>query len=330
VRLVLDRPIGALAGDRLVLRDAGASRTIGGGSVIDPFPPTRGRRTPARLAQLSALEATDAEIALRQLLELPPGWTDRARFVRTRNLPAAAAGAVQRAAPAVAVADLLMAPATRDALQQNLLQTLAAWHASAPDQPGLQPERLRQQLALRPPPEAFRAMIDALLRQGTVRQDGAWLRLSTHQIRLSAADERIWPQIRALLLAERYRPPRTRDLAQALSMPETATRGTLKRLQRVGSLLELAPDHFFLRETVAEMARIAAALARDDPAGQLTAAGLRDRLDNGRKVAIQILEYFDRVGLTVRTGDARYVRADRLALFGPSEPDSEPNTEETP
>jgi len=326
VRLTLDRPIGALAGDRLVLRDAGASRTIGGGSVIDPFPPTRGRRTPARLAQLAALKATEPDVALRQLLALPPGWTDRARFVRARNLPAEAAEAVQRAAPAVAVADLLMAPATRDALQQDLLQTLAAWHAGAPDQPGLQPERLRQQLASRPPQAAFRATIDTLLRRGTVRQDGAWLRLSTHQIRLSAADERIWPQLRALLAAERFRPPRTRDLAQALPMPEAAMRGTLKRLQRVGALLELAPDHFFLRETVAEMAGIAAALARDDPGRQLTAAAFRDRLDNGRKVAIQILEYFDRVGLTVRTGDARSVRDDRLALFGPAEP----GKEETP
>ena len=41
-RLTLDRPIGALACDRLVLRDATATRTIGGGVVIDPFPPRRG------------------------------------------------------------------------------------------------------------------------------------------------------------------------------------------------------------------------------------------------------------------------------------------------
>jgi selenocysteine-specific elongation factor len=325
VRLTLDRPIGALAGDRLVLRDAGASRTIGGGSVIDPFPPTRGRRTPARLAQLAALEAPEPHVALRQLLALSPGWADRARFLRARNLPAEAAETVQQAAPAVTLADLLLAPATRDALQQEVLQTLAAGHAGAPDQPGLQPERLRLQLTSRPPPAAFRALIDALLRRGTVRQDGAWLRLSTHQIRLSAADERIWPQIRAALAVERFRPPRTRDLAQALSIPEVAMRGVLKRLQRVGRLLELAPDHCFLRETVAEMARIAAGLAAEDPARQVTAAAFRDRLDNGRKVAIQILEYFDRVGFTARTGDARSVREDRLALFGPAEP----NTEET-
>jgi len=323
VRLTLDRPIGALTGDRLVLRDAGASRTIGGGSVIDPFPPARGRRTPARLAQLAALEAAEPDVALRQLLALPPGWTDRARFLRARNLPAAAADAVQRAGHAVTVADLLIASATLDTLQRDLLRTLASWHAGAPDQPGLQPERLRQQLESRPPVTAFRAMIDTLLRRGTVRQDGPWLRLSTHQIRLSAADERIWPQIRTLLGAERFRPPRARDLAHALSMPETVMRGTLKRLQRVGSVLELAPDHFFLRETVAEMASIAAALGKTDSNLQLTAATFRDRLDNGRKVAIQILEYFDRVGLTVRTGDLRSVREDRLALFGPVESDKE-------
>ena len=93
-------------------------------------------------------------------------------------------------------------------------------------------------------------------------------------------------------------------------------RATLKRLQRMGRLIEVAPDQFFLSETVAEMAAIAAAIADAEPAGTLTAAAFRDRLDNGRKVAIQILEFFDRAGVTVRTGDERRVRADRLGLFG--------------
>ena len=48
----------------------------------------------------------------------------------------------------------------------------------------------------------------------------------------------------------------------------------------------------------------------------LTAAQFRDRLANGRKVAIQILEFFDRAGVTVRIGDERRVRTDRLGLFG--------------
>ena len=323
VRLNLDRPIGALTGDRLVLRDASASRTIGGGTVIDPFPPTRGRRTSARITQLAALDTAEPAEALRRLLALPPGWTERARFIQARNLPAAVAASVERAAPAVAVANLLMTPATLEALHQDVLRTLAAHHASAPDQPGLQPERLRQQLPDRPPPAAFRAIIDTLLRGRTLRQDGPWLRLSTHQLRLSVAEEKLWPRLRSLVAAERFRPPRTRDLAHALSVPEPAARTMLKRLQRIGWMVEVAPDHFFLRETVAQMAEIAATIAREDASGVVTVAAFRDQLDNGRKVAIQILEFFDRVGLTVRVDDARRVRADRLSLFGPTTTESE-------
>jgi selenocysteine-specific elongation factor len=319
-RLTLDHPIGALARDRLVLRDATATRTIGGGVVIDPFPPRRGRRTAERLAQLAALDAADAATALRGLLDLPPRWVDGATFFRSRNLPPAGQAAVMAAAPAVVVAELLMTPSALEALRTGALHRLAAHHAAAPDQPGPQPERLRLATPGRPSQTAFRAIIESLVRRGSVEQDGPWLRLPTHRAVLSPQDERIWQHAQGLIAAERFRPPRTRDLAQALSVPEPAMRATLKRLQRMGRLTEVAPDHFFLSETVAELAAIAAAIAQADAAGTLTAAEFRDRLANGRKVAIQILEFFDRAGVTVRVGDERRVRADRLGLFGPATP----------
>ena len=56
VQIVLDRPLHALAGDRIVIRDQSATRTMGGGTVIDPFSPKRGRARPARLAWLDAIE----------------------------------------------------------------------------------------------------------------------------------------------------------------------------------------------------------------------------------------------------------------------------------
>jgi selenocysteine-specific elongation factor len=142
------------------------------------------------------------------------------------------------------------------------------------------------------------------------------MRLPTHRASLSPQDAAVWRQAHDLILAERFRPPRARDLARALSVPEVAIRRTLKRLQRMGRLIEVAPDQFFLCETVAEMAGIAATIAGDDLAGTLTAAAFRDQLQNGRKVAIQVLEFFDRAGVTVRIGDERRVRRDRLTLFG--------------
>jgi selenocysteine-specific elongation factor len=64
------------------------------------------------------------------------------------------------------------------------------------------------------------------------------------------------------------------------------------------------------------MTAIVADLAGTLPGGVFTAAQFRDRVENGRKVAIQILEFFDRHGVTLRRGNLRRVNPHRLDLFG--------------
>jgi selenocysteine-specific elongation factor len=314
VRLTLQQPVGALARDRIVLRDTGATCTIGGGVVLDPFPPRRGRRTAMRLAQLGALESTDAAEALRGLLAVAPGWTDQTLFMRARNVPETERATLIQSEAAVAAGGLLLSPAAFEDVRNAVLTALEAHHRGSPELPGLQAERLRLSVAERPPVAGFAGVLEVLLREGAIAVDGPWFRLPGHRISLSPQDEKLWHAARPLIAAERFRPPRVRDIAVALKLPEAATRVTLKRLMRMGQVVEVAPDHFFLRETVAEMAGIAAGAA--DAGGLLTAAVFRDRLDNGRKVAIQILEFFDKAGVTVRSGDVRRVRMDRLGLFG--------------
>ena len=84
----------------------------------------------------------------------------------------------------------------------------------------------------------------------------------------------------------------------------------------MGRVDEVAHDHFFLRETVAEMVASSSISPPLRRTAQFTAAQFRDRVDNGRKVAIQILEFFDRHGVTLRRGDLRRINKHRLDLFG--------------
>ena len=91
-----------------------------------------------------------------------------------------------------------------------MVKRLAAHHAAAPDQPGLQFERLRLATQGRPPVSAFRAIVESLFRSGRLEQDGPWLRLPSHRATLSAQDERMWLQARELIVADRFRPPRVR------------------------------------------------------------------------------------------------------------------------
>jgi selenocysteine-specific elongation factor len=193
---------------------------------------------------------------------------------------------------------------------------LQTFHAGNPDLPGIGLERLRLQLEPRLPAPAFLSVLQGLVRDKEIALDGAWVRLSRHEVRLTPADEKAWQKV-ALLLggAERFRPPRVRDIATLLTQREADIRRLLKLLGRMGKTDEVALDHFFLRETVAEMVGIVADLGATSPNAQFTAAQFRDRVDNGRKVAIQILEFFDRHGVTLRRGDLRRINKHRLDLF---------------
>jgi selenocysteine-specific elongation factor len=82
----------------------------------------------------------------------------------------------------------------------------------------------------------------------------------------------------------------------------------LRKVARVGEVTLVAHDHFFLGDAVAELADIASQVASAE--GVARAAPFRDRIGGGRKVAIQILEFFDRVGYTRRVRDDHVLRRD--------------------
>jgi selenocysteine-specific elongation factor len=310
VRLTLERRIGALAMDRIVLRDAGALATIGGGVVLDPWPPRRGGRTPARLAELTTLDQPAAP-ALGSLLD--QGWVDFAPFVRARSLTEAARTELLKSSGAVLAGGLALRAGRLEAMHADLVDALAAHHRDDPELPGLPAERLRAALPVRLLPPVFRALIEAALRRGAVVQDGASLRLPSHRVALSPLDERVWQKARDLIAVQRFNPPRTREMVPAIGVAEADLRASLRRLARMGRLVEVAHDHFFLRETLAEMAAIAADLERD--AGALATGSFRDRLGIGRKVAIQVLEFLDAAGVTRRVDEGRRVRRERLSAF---------------
>ncbi len=318
VQLVLERPIAAAASDRFVLRDTTAQRTIGGGRFLDLRAPARKRRTPERLAQLDAHAIDNADAALSALLDRAPWYVDLVAFARDRALAPAEIDAAVESGTAIRIAGTMLgvSPAVWVRLKRALAGTLEAFHADNPDLPGIGLERLRLQLEPRLPAPAFSAMLQGLARAHEIALDGAWVRLPGHAVRLTPHDEKLWNRIQPMLgAAERFRPPRVRDIANALSVGEADVRRLLKLLARMGSTDEVAHDHFFLRMTVAEMVEIAVDVAAQAEGGQFTAALFRDRLDNGRKVAIQILEFFDRHGVTLRRGDLRRINKHRLDLF---------------
>ena len=315
VQLVLDAPTLALRGDRVILRDQSARQTLGGGRVLDDAPPTRGRRSAQRIAVLRALGRDDPLAALEELVDLVPGGVDLARHVRLWNLDEAGAARLHNQPSLVEVpgpaGPVAFSPQRWGSLQARLLETLAAEHEQHPERLGPDRERLRRLTDPSLPRPVFAALLDALLAAGQVAVHGALLHLPTHAVTLSVPDEKLWnDDVRPMLRARPFNPPRVRDVARSLGLEEERVRRLCKLLVGQGELFLVAHDHYFPRESVAELAAILRDLNAGD--GEARAATFRDRIGTGRKVAIQILEFFDRVGMSRRIGDSHRVFQDSL------------------
>jgi selenocysteine-specific elongation factor len=308
--ILLDRETLAVRGDRFVLRDASARYTIAGGRVLDCFPPSRHKRSPARLALLAALRDDDPAGSLRLLAEQSAAGIDLDHFAANWNLADDAATTLWQAAGLRVVRggeeQTGFAVAAWQALSNRLLMALAAEHQRAPDMVGVERERLRRLTLPTLTRAAFDALVAELLAAGRIAASRAWLHLPEHQASLAAGDRDLFVVLKPLLDAQRFGPPRVRDVANASGTAEDVVRQLFRRVARAGELYPVAHDHYFTADAVAHLAAHVAALNAE--MGAARAADLRDRIGGGRKVAIHILEFFDRIGYTRRVRDEHLLR----------------------
>jgi selenocysteine-specific elongation factor len=319
VQLVLDRPVGAVRGDRLILRDQSAQRTVGGGAVIDPFSPRKGRRTAARLAMLAALEIEPLQDRLQAVLDKSPAGISLNGLALAWNLDNAQAEALWRAVDMVRTGKpddpVGIAPAHWRAAREAVLDNLRRWHDARPDQPGPGEERLRRLMPQRITPEVFSALLLDLLREKEIQRDGSGISLSGHRPALLTADAALWERIAALLDVEDMRPPRVREIAEELDMDLKKLEQLLARVTRMGLVHRVADNRYYLADTLRRLAYVAENLCRVSPDASFDARAFRDASGIGRNVAIQVLEFFDKLELTVRDGDVRRINRPAAEVF---------------
>ena len=306
VQAVLDRPVFACCGDRIVIRDAAGRETLGGGRVLDPFPPSRHRRRPDRLALLAILERPDPSARLVALVDNAPQGIDVDALAAAHNLPD---DRWQPLLPnvrhiATKAGGRLFSPAAWTALGETALARLAAHHEAFADEPGVERERLRRMCAPQIPPAVFLARLEDLLAEGRIARAGSAWHLPAHTVELSPGDRARADALLARLTNGAFDPPWVRDLAAACDLQETEVRSLLRRIAMRGEIFQVVRDLFYPRATVRRMCEIVSELATLNE-GRVRAADFRDIIGGGRKRAIQILEFFDRVGYTRRVGEGK-------------------------
>jgi selenocysteine-specific elongation factor len=283
-RLRLEEPLVVLPGDRFVLRSLGPQVTVGGGTVLDAAP---GGRKPEP-GWLEALESGDATVTVPLALAPRQGMTATDLSLAVSVTPEEVAAAAESVPQVTKIGGLYALMTEVEAAKARLAEALKKRAEDRPEDPELSVAEARVATGL------DAGLADALLGAMT---SGGEVRVTNAGVGLPDAEE-VPPELERE--AEELLGGLRRAGAEPPAMePTPALRLLLKRDAVVG----LGERLFASREAAEGVLEEIKTACREE--GEISLAGLRDRLGTSRKYAQAWLEYSDEGGVTSRKGDVR-------------------------
>jgi len=302
VQMVSNEPLFLCAGDRLILRDQGANRTIAGGIVVQMGSPQRARNAPQRVANLNlqvlAETLTDKIAAILQGAEhgIQLGSLEAQLNRSTIELK----GLIKENKDWIIINQSLITKQQLTTLSQSLLAQLGDWHQQHPNQNGIEVSRA---IALLPKQINFaNELLEILVNQKILKKNGALLAARDFNISLSEAARQTLDKVLPLINKEPRKPPVLHDLAKMTQIAPKQLEKNLMECVKAGHLVRPVANRFYQPETMNAFRDLIIDHFNNQA---FTVQEYRDAAGVGRNLAIELLEHFDRQGFTRRNGNYR-------------------------
>ncbi len=308
-RIRLTEPALLLPGDRFILRQFSPIVTIGGGVVLDAFPPTRKRAS------------ADTTVFLRTLLEGSPDKSLTARVARSglagfslrqvvaeMNIPMGEAERLAGRAALVRCGNVLIIPAIFAEAQAKLLNALKSFHDANPLVGGMGKEALRDRVGAGV--EVFQAVMDSSIAEKMVETAGELVRLQGRGVVMKDEEAESKTTIERAFATAGLKAPYLHDVLAALKVDKVRAQKIVTLLLREKVLVKISEELVFHQSALAELRKKIAAQKVSMPSNSVPKIGVaqfKEMTGVSRKYAIPLLEYLDRERVTRRVGDERVI-----------------------
>jgi len=297
-------------GQRFIIRDENATRTIGGGIVLRPAARRRRGDVEREHAALVALETGSPADRLEEVLRLHGFHAPselRASCQSGIELEALESvmqqlEAAGRWAP-IAGTDVYAVPSAVDDITDRLVRWLERFHRKNPDSPGRPADSVVGWLERLTRREVAKPIVDVLVRAKKLKRLGRFICLPSFAPQLSSADEKLLGDLVRTIRDAGFQPPTVDEFAAGASADKKRIERLATLAVAMGDLVKIDGKIYLHADTDGQLRKAVADLVRDTEGA--TVAEIRETLGSSRKFVVPFMEYLDRVGYTRRVGDRR-------------------------
>jgi len=189
-------------------------------------------------------------------------------------------------------------------LQKKLIDIVTDFHSTNPESPGLTLEQMHESSGLRK--EVFDGIFKMLISGGKLIERKSRIALAEHIEKFSDSEQKLIQNVESLFRNQLFSPPDIKEVMEKTKVSLQEIRKILKILSEQQKLVRVENDMFFHNQAV-EQARDTL-ISYISQNGGLESVKFKYLLNTSRKFAIPLLDYFDKIGLTRRTGYTRTLR----------------------
>ncbi len=304
VQFRLTEPVVTRRGDRFIIRRTSPLRTIGGGKIIHPYPPSRHRfKTEVTSLLKSLSSADDQEYLLLLLKEKGSLKKEEVRYFLAKK-----GEEEKKIIDSLLNEGKIVSPGNLVVLKEDfqdklklLLNLLEKKFKENPTNPYLSKEILRAKLQVEKP--IMEELIQKLYKQKRIETLEDKIKLKTEgQDKFLTKNQSLRKQIEKIFLENSFSPPSLEEVKVKFPTQEKEVEQMIYRLINEKILLKIGSSYFH-REAIEKAKKI---IGEEIKArGPLTASEIKEILGSTRKYVIPLLEYLDRQRFTRRVGDKR-------------------------
>ena len=312
VQLRTVTPVVAGPGDRFIVRTLSPVRTVGGGMIIESISGKLRRTRPQVCDDLQerARAVDDDTRFVEYCVKTAHSLATRDAEIAFRTkLPLAR---VQEVLQQLAVLGRVISLGSRLYLHRDTAEETCRriraliddFHRQSPESPGMTWEQLRSAAAL--DHDVLDGVVALLRAEGrVVEQKGRWAS-PEHRATFGDQDRELLNRVESLFQQQAFAPPSLEAIAEQTGLALDGIRRAVRILCEHQRLIKVEEGLLFHSEAVARAREILTDFLRRE--GRLESVKFKYLLDTSRKYAIPLLDYFDRVGVTRRAGNTRFLK----------------------
>ena len=310
----LAQPVLLLRGDSFILRSSSPARTVGGGNVLDPFPPARRRRSREAQELLETLAAGDetgiaSKMVSGSLLsgisfaDISKRTGFSSKRLESAIAPLLASGAVLQV---VREPRIYLGREGFTSLCKTLLNELEEYLDLNPLKTGISKEELKTRIPARSDQRYFAPCIAALEKDGLVLSDRELVSLVARTSRATELQSATGNLLEEQLKKKEYEPDSIKELAAEFKLSEKQVLEHLNLLAREKRAIKIKGNLFYAVGPYNSIIQKISGYLNEKR--EITPNEVRELTGLSRKYFIPFLEHLDDIKLTIRIGDKRVLR----------------------